>query len=165
MTERLAGERMRPGDLPLLQRLHRDPVVTATLGGVKSDEWTAAFLHNAMAHWEHYGYGQYVLRDSAGAFVGRAGLRRVTFDERDELEIMYALDAPFWGRGLATEFATALRSLALETLNAPSVVAFTLHANRASQRVMEKAGLRYERDFNWADLPHVLYRASNPKGE
>jgi ribosomal-protein-alanine N-acetyltransferase len=143
--------------------LNRDPVVTATLGGIKSDEWTAGFLESALAHWSRHGYGQYILRSASdGAFAGRAGLRNVTLDESAELEIMYALDPPFWGRGLATEFATALRALALETLNAPSAVAFTLHTNRASQRVMEKSGLRYERDITWADLPHVLYRASNP---
>jgi ribosomal-protein-alanine N-acetyltransferase len=114
-------------------------------------------------HWERYGYGQYILREaSGGTFVGRAGLRNVTIAKNGELEILYALEASYWGRGLATEFATALRVLALESLNAPSVVAFTLTTNRASQRVMEKAGLRYERDITWADLPHVFYRASQP---
>jgi len=154
---------MRTNDLARLQRFHRDPVVTATLGGAKSDEWSAGFLEHSLAHWQRYGYGQYILRDATGGtFVGRAGLRHLPVDGNDELEILYALDTPFWGRGLATEFATALRVLALEKLNAPSVVAFTLTTNRASQRVMEKSGLRYERDITQADLPHVLYRASQP---
>ena len=30
----------------------------------------------------------------------------------------------------------------------------------ASQRVMQKAGFRYDRDFTYADRPHVLYRLS-----
>jgi RimJ/RimL family protein N-acetyltransferase len=37
-------------------------------------------------------------------------------------------------------------------------VSFTLPHNAASRRVMEKAGLTYERDITHAGLPHVLYR-------
>ncbi len=46
------------------------------------------------------------------------------------------------------------------------VVCFTLTTNRASQRVMEKAGFEYERDIVHAGLPHVFYRitASGWKG-
>jgi hypothetical protein len=38
------------------------------------------------------------------------------------------------------------------------VVCLTLPTNRASQRVMEKAGFGYERDVVHTGLPHVLYR-------
>ena len=37
------------------------------------------------------------------------------------------------------------------------VVAFTRTDNLASRHVMEKLGLRYERDFKRAGLPHGLY--------
>jgi RimJ/RimL family protein N-acetyltransferase len=40
------------------------------------------------------------------------------------------------------------------------MVAITLATNRASQRVMEKAGLTYERELIYAGLPHVLYRTT-----
>jgi RimJ/RimL family protein N-acetyltransferase len=118
-----------------------------------------------IAHWETYGFGLHILRPKDDAFVGYAGLRRVHVGDDDEIEILYALAAPFWNRGLATEFAIAFRELALGDLRLPSVVAFTLPTNLASRRVMEKAGLVYERDVIWRALPHVLYRANGGKTE
>ena len=40
------------------------------------------------------------------------------------------------------------------------VASWTLPINLASQRVMEKLGFRYERDFEFAGLRHRLYRIS-----
>jgi RimJ/RimL family protein N-acetyltransferase len=48
--------------------------------------------------------------------------------------------------------------VAFEDLGLIDVVCFTLPANRASRRVMEKAGFEYERDVVHAGSPHVLYR-------
>ena len=54
----------------------------------------------------------------------------------------------------------AARSLevAFQVLGRDSVVAFTLHDNLASRRVMEKNGMTYEKDIIHAGLPHLLYR-------
>ncbi len=41
------------------------------------------------------------------------------------------------------------------------LVCFTRTDNIASRRVMEKAGFRYERDFERAGLPHALYRMTD----
>ncbi len=49
------------------------------------------------------------------------------------------------GRGLATEAAQALVELCFSALGVRRVVASTFDANRASWRVMEKAGMRLER--------------------
>jgi RimJ/RimL family protein N-acetyltransferase len=70
----------------------------------------------------------------------------------------YGFFPALWGRGLATEIATAFVSFAREQLRLPSVVAVTQHANLGSQRVLTKAGLAYERDFNHDGIPHMLYR-------
>jgi RimJ/RimL family protein N-acetyltransferase len=76
----------------------------------------------------------------------------------DEVELAYALVAEYWNRGLATEMARGILRVAFEQLHMTDVVCFTLTTNRASQRVMEKAGFEYERDVVHAGLPHVLYR-------
>ncbi len=70
--------------------------------------------------------------------------------------------AEFWGKGLATEMARAIVKAGFEHLGLESIVAFTLPANFASRRVMEKAGLSYEREITWAAMPHVFYRLKNP---
>jgi RimJ/RimL family protein N-acetyltransferase len=160
-TARLIGERLRASDLPEFVRIWQDPHVMATLGGVISDaSKTEKWVDGQVEHWERYGFGMYVLRDrSDGAFVGYAGLRHIFVAGNDEVEIMYGIHARYWRKGLTTEFARELKTLALEGLALPDVAAFTLPTNLGSRGVMEKIGLVYERDIQWKDLPHVFYRA------
>ena len=54
--------------------------------------------------------------------------------------------------------AAAILERAFGALGLSNVVAFALTSNRASQRVMEKLGFRYERHVLHAGLPHVLSR-------
>jgi RimJ/RimL family protein N-acetyltransferase len=162
-SARLLGERPRAADLPEFQRIFQDSDVMAKLGGPSSDEKIAQWLKASLEHWDRYGFGVYVLRDpSDGAFVGYAGVRHIFVGGNDEVEIMYGLHAKHWGHGLTTEFARELKTLALDHLALPNVVAFTLPTNTGSRRVMEKIGLVYERDVEWKGLPHVLYRSPNP---
>jgi [ribosomal protein S5]-alanine N-acetyltransferase len=158
-TPRLSAERLRADHLEGLSRMHRDPVVMATLGGLRSDEETRAFLRRNLGHWHRHGYGLWVFRDERdGRFVGRGGLRHVRVGGADEVELAYALLAEFWGWGLATEMARAILKVAFEHLGMDQVVCFTLETNQASRRVLEKAGLIFERALIHADYPHVLYR-------
>jgi [ribosomal protein S5]-alanine N-acetyltransferase len=43
-------------------------------------------------------------------------------------------------------------------LGLAEIASWTLPTNRASQRVTEKLGFRYERDFDFAGLGHRFYR-------
>ena len=139
--------------------MHRDPRVMATLGGMRSDEETARYLRDNLDHWDRYGYGIWAFRNKADRrFVGRAGLRNTHVGGEDEVELAYALVADYWNKGLATEMARAILKVAFEDIGLIDVVCFTLPANTASRRVMEKAGFEYERDVVHAGSPHVLYR-------
>ena len=166
MIERFRTDRLREEHFDELCRMHRDPRVMATLapagapnGGVLSDEETWQFLHRHLAHWERHGYGLWVFRDRVdNRFVGRAGLYNTNVGGNDEVELAYALMAEYWGKALATETARAILAVAFERLGMTDLVCFTLTTNRASQRVMEKAGFEYEREVVHAGLPHVLYR-------
>lgn len=161
-TPRLIGERMRPDHLDGLYRLHRDPRVMATLsadGQPLPDEQTREGLRRNLDHWDRQGFGLWVWRDRAdGRFVGRGGLKHVEVGGNEEIEVGYALLADEWGKGFATEIARAAVAAGFERLGLPDLVCFTLTDNRASRRVMEKAGFRYERDIVHAGLPHVFYR-------
>jgi ribosomal-protein-alanine N-acetyltransferase len=158
-TDRLIAERLRVEDLDELCRMHQDPRVMATLGGLRSDAQTQQFLRDNLRHWDRYGYGLWMFRAKAnGRFVGRGGLRHVHVGGHDEVELAYALMAAFWGSGLATEMARAILTVAFVHLGMADIVAFTLATNQASRRVMEKVGCQVERDIVHAGLPHVLYR-------
>jgi RimJ/RimL family protein N-acetyltransferase len=162
-TPRLLLHRLRAEHLDDLTRMHADPQVMATLGGVRTPEMSAQFLNTELAHWEKHGFGLWLVRDrETGCFAGRGGLRHVTIAERDEIEVGYAFLPEFWGRGLATELARESVRVAFTELRLPEIVCFTLPTNRASQRVMEKVGFRYERDTVYKQFPTVLYRLTAP---
>jgi RimJ/RimL family protein N-acetyltransferase len=73
-------------------------------------------------------------------FAAEAGYRA------DDLDLGYRLRRAAWGKGYATEGARPLVCKAFTGLGAERVVATALATNRASIRVMEKAGLTRERD-------------------
>ena len=93
-----------------------------------------------------YGFWAARLRGDPGTAVGWFHLRPERIPPGD-MELGYRLRRDSWGRGLATEGARALVAAALGDWELPLVVANTLQANHASRRVMEKCGLRWERDF------------------
>ncbi len=163
-TLRLLLSRPRPDDFEDFARMYADPVVMATLGGVRSRDDSRSYLDRLLAHWERHGWGWWTARDLAtGQYVGRGGPRGVTLDTGDEVELGYGLMAEYWGLGLATELARESIRVAFEVVGVVSMVSFTLPTNRASQRVMEKVGFVYERDGVWADLPHVFYRLTRER--
>ena len=158
-TARMLLRRMRLEDFADLLRMYQDPVVMATLGGVRTAETTRRYLDLLISHWETHGFGWWTMRDPAtGRFIGRGGLRRMPVDGREQVEVGYGLVSEYWGRGLATELARECVRIAFAELQFPELVSFTLPTNLGSRRVMEKAGFRYDRDIVHADLPHVLYR-------
>jgi len=63
-----------------------------------------------------------------------------------EMGLFWAIHADHQGQGYATEVAQALIHYALTGLNLHHIIATTEYDNLASQRVMEKAGMRLERN-------------------
>lgn len=158
-TRRLRLSRPVLGDLDDLCRMEQDPRTMALLLGVRTPDQTRAGLDRMIAHWEAHGFGWWIARDPVGGgFLGRGGLRRVDIGGQAEVELGYGFHADHWGLGLATELARESVRLALQDLGLESVVSFTLPGNLASRRVMEKAGLSWEGEIEWASHPHVLYR-------
>jgi RimJ/RimL family protein N-acetyltransferase len=162
-TARLSLGRVRASDLADLSALHADPRVMATLGGVRSEAETAAQIQAFDAHWERHGFGPWVLRDpESGRFLGRGGLRCGPVEGREEVEVLYALAADAWGRGLATELARESVRVAFHELRLPELVCFTLPENARSLAVMQRVGFQYQRDFMHAGRPHRLHRLRAP---
>ena len=131
----------------------------AMLGGVRDTAGTVAYLETNVKHWANHGYGMWMLRDrDSHAVIGRAILRHLDVGGVDEVETGYGFMPEYWGRGLATEIAGACIRIGFEQLGLPSIVAVTTPANLASQHVMRKAGLVYDRDIALPSGPHVLFR-------
>lgn len=64
--------------------------------------------------------------------------------ERISAEIGYWLGEPFWGRGIVSEALVAVRDYAIKTHNLRRVFAVPYEHNKASARVLEKAGFQLE---------------------
>jgi [ribosomal protein S5]-alanine N-acetyltransferase len=158
-TERLVGERLREEHFAYVRAMDIDRDVMATLGGVRSEKETWEGLRAGIEHWERHAFGPWVfhVRETREP-VATSALRHVHVGGGDEVEVGYRVAAAWWGRGIATEMASALVGVARDRLGLEEIVALTLPTNLASRRVMEKVGFTYEREVEWAALPHVLYR-------
>lgn len=92
--------------------------------------------------WPERGRQFHVAWRDSGAFLGWCALFPLEDKPGQPLEIAYRYRREAWGRGVATEAAAALLRFGFETLRADPIVAVTDLANRGSQAVLAKVGLR-----------------------
>ncbi len=97
-----------------------------------------------------------------GQFIGRCGLLWQVFDDVQEVEVAYTIARPYWGRGLATEAARALKDHGFRDHNFPRLISIIHPDNIASIRVAEKNGMLYERDVEFEGYGCRLYSVSRP---
>jgi RimJ/RimL family protein N-acetyltransferase len=76
----------------------------------------------------------------SGEVIGFCGL--VHPAGQVDAELKYAFKRSRWGRGFATEAAAAMLTYAQESLGLRYAIATTAPENLASQRVLNKAGMR-----------------------
>jgi [ribosomal protein S5]-alanine N-acetyltransferase len=162
-TTRLHAERLTAEHWAELHRMHRDAAAMAYLGGVRDAAWTSAYLERNLHHWERHGFGLWILREvPSGPPVGRAVLRHLQVDEADEVEVGYGFYEPYWGRGYATEITRACLDHGFTQLRLESMVAVTSATNAASQHVLRKCGLAFDRFVTTEDTPQLLFRTRLP---
>jgi len=124
-----------------------------------SPEECDAFAVRHAAHWTRFGFGLWLvaLPEAPEDPVAWGGAHHTEVGGRAEVELAWSVRSTHWGRGLAPAIARAgLELTAARGLT--GVVSFTRRDNERSRRVMEKAGLRFERELEHAGLPSVLYR-------
>ena len=157
-TPRLRMRPFGPEDFDDLCRLNADPEVMRYIG-VRSPEEVAAVLATVLDHWRQHGFGFWVLLGRQdGLWAGVCGLRHCT--EGAGIEVGYTLHKESWGKGLATEAGRACLRFGFDTLGLAQVLAFADPANRASTRVREKLGMRYERRVLSQGRERVCYAIS-----
>ena len=97
---------------------------------------------------------------SSGEFVGDCGLIRKEIAGQDEVELVYLIVRKHWGRGIATEAASAVRDYAFRDLDLDRLVAMVHPENAASCRVAEKIGMAYDGIVERPKGPMRLYVAT-----
>ena len=139
-------------DVADLYVLDQDPEVRRYIDDGKPPEPWPIFQQEALRKIESYSafgpeLGFWSARLADDSFIGWFHLRPNRNVFPGEMEIGYRLQRKFWGQGLGTEGTLRLLDYAFSDLKLTYVMATTLKANLGSQRVMEKAGMRFERDF------------------
>ena len=152
-TDRLLVRRLSLGDAPFIFELVNEPGWIEHIGdrAVRTLSDAERYLRDGpLASYARHGHGLYhvALRETA-APVGMCGILRR--DGLDAPDLGYAILERHHGRGYATEAARATLEHARRDLGLTHVLAITSEANAASQRVLEKAGLRREGDVVLAD--------------
>lgn len=148
-TERLTLHRCRESDLDdLAQVFAKVDVWRYPFGrGFTRDE-TEAFLEAQLAEWDTCGFGLWVARERAsGRTLGFVGLSVPRFlpEILPAVEVGWRFDPDVWGRGYATEGATAALTAAFTTLQLDEVCSVPQAENTASVRVAERLGMRLAR--------------------
>lgn len=168
-SRRVLLRQYRDEDFDRLIELSRDPEVMRYLtnGEPATREDVEKGVANTRLYKKKYGgklgvFTAELLED--GEFMGWFLLRpsKAELDHTKELELGYRLKKKFWRKGYATEVSLRLLRKAFDELGADVVFAQTLAANLPSRRVMEKIGMRFEKEFLDPDYPRegsaVLYR-------
>lgn len=74
--------------------------------------------------------------------IGLVGL--MIAPEHDTAELSYWIGKPYWGKGYATEAASAILAFGFDQLRLNRIYATSLARNAASARVLEKIGMTFE---------------------
>ncbi len=153
---------MRPlqyNDLDLIANIWADPEVTRflpTRGVPIPREKAAKSLNSFIKHWQNYNYGIWaIVDDLSSQTVGYSGLRYL--DELNEVELLYGLAKSYWNKGIATKAAKAAIEYGFNIANLNRIIALAFPENLASIRVIEKAGLKYEKQIRIFNLDAVYY--------
>jgi [ribosomal protein S5]-alanine N-acetyltransferase len=133
--------------------------------GVFSREQTAGFLEKVQARDRAGLPSQFaVIVRGDERLIGYCGFFLQTVDDAEELEIGYRLDPSYWGRGLATEAARAVRDHAFDDLQLSRVISLIHPDNIASRRVAEKNGMTPEKQTVFRGFPTIVFALNREKG-
>jgi RimJ/RimL family protein N-acetyltransferase len=145
-TSRLAVTTWLSSDLDSLNWLHSDPETMVFIGGrPETRDESALRLERYLKEQSDRGWTKWRVQDEDGRLVGRAGFG----DYQGDRELGFTIARHLWGRGLATEVATALVAwhIAHPAMRSPVAAGpmrlwgYAATDNVASVRVLTKSGL------------------------
>ena len=166
-TERLLLRGMTIDDVDPLLTIFSDPVVMRSFGGQLFDrEQMEQWVRRNLAHQDRYGYGLFtVVLEEDGEIVGDCGLEHLEIDGVPQVEVGYDFRSDYWGRGLATEAATAVRDFAFLDVGLERLISLIRCDNVASCRVAEKVGMAGLRDVRLGGVRYRLFTVSRHPSE
>jgi RimJ/RimL family protein N-acetyltransferase len=171
-TPRLVIRNWEERDRHLFHRINSDERVMEFFPFRRSRQQADEVMDQLRAAIDARGFGLAAveLADS-GETIGYTGLSPVTMPPAipaEEIEIGWRLAAEYWGKGYASEAASAWLRFGFRDLGLQEIISFAVATNVRSIAVMQRIGLRYDEtsDFDHPRVPetqprlrpHVLYR-------
>lgn len=145
-TERLIFKFYSESDKAEFISLFTDAEVMKYVGdGVMTNEQAEAFWRKLFKKLYTQEFNIWaVFTKNSSRYVGHAGIYpRPT--RKEDWELVYFLNRNEWGKGFAAEIARRLVKFAFEELSLLEVFATVDDAHSGSIRVLEKAGMKFER--------------------
>ena len=150
-TKSLILRQLTQNDADNLFKLDTDSEVMRFINGGKPTEYDV-IQNKILPQWLEYykkyqGYGFWAaIEKSSHEFIGWFHFKPA-LDNQDEIELGYRLRKAVWSKGYATEGSRALILKGFKELGTQRVVAIALPIHKASIRVMEKLGLKFEKKY------------------
>ena len=168
-TDRLILRDLQESDLPTLIALNQDPEVMQYFPKPYSQAESLRLYQGIQDEVKVYGYSLWAVEEKdSQEFVGLVALHHSylrIFAGKEAVEIGWRLRKEFWNRGYATEAAQACLDFAFQQAGLSEVYSFTSLLNLPSQKVMQKLGMEFVKEFANEKVPagsplyrHVLYR-------
>src|SRR5215469_1019880 len=135
-----------------------DPVVMrfTPTGPDKSIEETKTRLVAFMDHQQLHGFSKWLISDrDSGVAIGDSGL--LVLQDYGWIDLGFRFPQQYWGRGLATEAASAWVRAAFDEFHLKRLGAFVHPENVASIRVLEKVGFQRERHENVIGMDSIVF--------
>jgi RimJ/RimL family protein N-acetyltransferase len=139
-TSRLILREYRADDFEAYASFMADPDVARYIAPApmsRADSWRS--LASSIGHWTLRGYGTWAVeRKDDHAFIGRVGM--INPEGWPALEVGWTLGQPYWGKGYATEAASAAMRYAFLTQPVDRIISCIDPENAPSQQVAMRIG-------------------------
>jgi [ribosomal protein S5]-alanine N-acetyltransferase len=104
-----------------------------------------------------YGHGRWaVINKSNNDFLGWCGLKFL--QETKEVDLGYRFFEAHWGKGFATEAATASLKYGFENFKYAEIIGRAMKENIPSIKVLKKCGMTYSHEAQLHEHPAFVYK-------
>ncbi|HEY1030653.1 MAG TPA: GNAT family N-acetyltransferase [Flavipsychrobacter sp.] len=162
-TNRLLLRDLEPADAEGIFRMDSNADVHRYIGNrpLQHKDEAIRVVEIIRKQYVDYGIGRWaVIEKETGDFTGWGGLKWMDFEANGHIhyyDVGYRFMPQYWGKGYATEVATAAVAYGLNTLKTNKINGMAHVDNIASRKVLEKIGLQFSGLFDYEDEPHAWH--------
>jgi ribosomal-protein-alanine N-acetyltransferase len=169
-TERLILRDIQETDLEGIFELDSNPLVHQYLGNnpIKTKENAGEIIQFIQQQYNNLGIGRFAaIEKSSGDFIGWSGLKLNTGKKEalngktEFYDIGYRFIPRYWGKGYASESAIATLDFGVNKLNIEIICGAAEIENIASNKVLQKIGLKFINKFDFEGVQANWYELKN----